>query len=170
MAVLVRDIPKENIKNAVIDNSMITIGNVILGGQKASIIRPIPDEVRVLRDEIFTSKGALSPMAEGHPITLMLEDGARLRVLNGTSTPQLETHTRNYLTEKGMSVTEIGDTKSQSRTVIVLYSPKLYTLRYLLDIFGITKSSQILIMPDSSETVDIEIRLGPDWVDKLPAE
>ena len=170
LAVLVRDIPEESIRHGVIDNSMITLGNVVLGGQNASIIRPIPDEIRVLRDEIFTSGGPISPMAEGHSISLMLADEARIRVLNGTSTPQLETRTRDYLVGKGMLVAETGDVKAQSRTTIVLYSPKLYTLRFLLDVFGITKSTQILIQPDSSQTVDIEIRLGPEWVGSLPAE
>ena len=170
LAVLVREIPEKNIKNAVIDNSMITFGRVILGGQDASIMRPIPDEVRVLRDEIFTSGGAVGPLAKGHPITLMLEDGASVRVLNGTSTPQLDVRTRDYLTELGMFVTETGNARAQNRTTVVLYSPKLYTLRYLLDVFEITRNPQILIQPDPSQTVDIEIRLGPEWVEKLPAE
>jgi polyisoprenyl-teichoic acid--peptidoglycan teichoic acid transferase len=170
LAVLVRDIPANSIRSGVIDNSMITLGNVVLGGQNASIIRPIPDEVRVLRDEIFTSSGPVSPMAEGHPISLMMADEARIRVLNGTSTPQLDTRTRNYLVEKGMLVTETGNVKAQSRTTIVLYSPKLYTLRFLLDVFAITRSPQILIQPDPTQTVDIEIRLGPDWVDRLPPD
>ena len=170
LAVLVRDIPEGSIRNEVIDNSMITLGTVILGGQKASIIRPIPDEIRVLRDKIFTSSGPLSPMAQGDLASLMTEDGARVRVLNGTSTPELETRTRDYLAQQGITVAEIGNAKAQSRTIIVLYSPKLYTLQVLLDIFEITRSPQILIQPDPSQTVDIEIRLGPDWANSLPAE
>jgi LCP family protein required for cell wall assembly len=170
LAVLVREIPEGSIRNGVIDNSMVTLGNVVLGGQNASIIRPIPDEVRVLRDEIFSASGPLSPMAEGDPVSLMQEDGARVRVLNGTSTPQLEVRTQQFLSAKGVTVTEIGGTKAQSRTVIVLYSPKLYTLQYLQELFGITRSVQILIDPDPSQTVDIELRLGPDWVGSLPAE
>jgi LCP family protein required for cell wall assembly len=170
LAVLVRDIPAGSIKRGVIDNSMVTFGNVILGGQNASIIRPIPDEVRLLRDEIFTSSGPISPLAKGHPISLMLEDEASLRVLNGTSSPQLDLRTRDYLVDKKMWVTETGTVRAQSRTTIVLYSPKLYTLRFLLEIFDITRSTQVLIQPDASQTVDIEIRLGPDWVDKLPSE
>lgn len=170
LAVLVRDIPAGKIRNGVIDNSMVTLDSVILGGQNASIIRPIPDEIRVLRDEIFTAGGPLSPLAEGDPLSLMQEDGARLRVLNGTSTPQLEARTQQYLSAKGLTVAEIGSIKAQSRTVIVLYSPKLYTLKFLQDLFEITRSTQILIDPDSSQTVDIEIRLGPDWVGSLPAE
>jgi hypothetical protein len=34
--------------------------------------------------------------------------------------------------------------------------------------FGITRSPQILIKPDPTEMVDIEIRLGRDWIDKAP--
>jgi hypothetical protein len=170
LAVLVQDIPQEEIEHEVIDNSMVTFGNVILGGQNASIIRPIPDEIRVLRDQIFTSGGPLSPLAQGDLATLMQEDEARIRVLNGTSSPQLDTRTGRYLTQQGLKVREFGDTKAQSRTVIVLYSPKLYTLQFLQEIFGITRSTQILIQRDPSQTVDIEIRLGPDWASQLPAE
>ena len=168
LAVLMQDIPKDDIRNAVIDNSMIQLGNVVLGGQNASIIRPIPDKVRILRDQIFTVSGPLSPLAQGFPSTLMQEDHARLRILNGTSTPELDTRTGNYLTQLGMLATEYGDTKASSRTTILLYSPKLYTLRYLMDTFGIKSSTQILIKSDPSQTVDIEIRLGQDWIKQFP--
>jgi LCP family protein required for cell wall assembly len=170
LAVMVNDIPKDDIRNAVIDHSMLTFGNTILGGQNASVMKPIPDKIRLLRDQIFTVSGPLSPMAEGQPSDLMLEDGARLRVLNGTSSPQLDARTRDYLVKRGMLVPEIGNTKAQSRTMIVLYSPKLYSLRFLMETFRITKGSQILIKPDASQTVDIEIRLGPEWTQILPAE
>src|SRR5688572_27165131 len=130
LAVLVRDIPEENIKNAVIDNSMITFGSTVLGGQRASVIRPIADKIRVLRDQIFTSKGALSPMAEGDLTSLMEADKPRIRILNGTSSPELDQRTARYLRLRGISVPELGDTRAQSRTTIVLYSPKLYALQY----------------------------------------
>ncbi|HEX9388011.1 MAG TPA: LCP family protein [Anaerolineales bacterium] len=169
LAVLAKDISKENIKNAVIDDSMLAFDNVILGGKNASIMKPLPDKIRVLRDEVFTSNGPISPMAQDDPLTLMQADEARVRVLNGTSTDQLSTQTQSYLLRQGVRVTEIGKTKAASRTTIVLYSPKLYTLKFLLDTFGITNSAQILIRPDAAETVDIEIRLGKDWVDKLPS-
>jgi polyisoprenyl-teichoic acid--peptidoglycan teichoic acid transferase len=168
LAVLVRDIPRENIRNGVIDHSMITLDSVILGGQKASIIRPIPDEIRILRDEIFTSSGPIGPMAEDDPVLLMEIDGARVRLLNGTMTAPLEERTATYLSQQGLRITELGNTKATSRTTIVLYSPKLYALRFLLNLFEITRSPQILIQPDSLETVDIEIRLGSDWIEKLP--
>ncbi len=168
LAVLARDIPRGEIHNAVFDNSMMVLDNVVVNGKNASIIRPYPDQIRILRDQLFTDKGPLSPMAQGDPTTLIQADGARLRILNGTSTPQLDTQTGSYLSQQGVLVTEFGNTKAYSRTTIILYSPKLYTLRFLLDIFEITQSTQILIQPVSSQTVDVEIRLGTDWISKLP--
>jgi LCP family protein required for cell wall assembly len=168
LAVLVRDIPKENIRNEVISNKMVVFDSVILGGLNASIMRPIPDQIRLLRDQIFTASGPLSPLAQGYATNLMQADGARVRILNGTSTPDLDTRTGNYLSQVGMLVTEYGDTKAASRTTILLYSPKLYALKYLMDTFGIKSSTQILIKPDPTQTVDIEIRLGKDWVNILP--
>jgi len=169
LAMLIKDIPKENIRNDVISNKMMSFGNVVVGGKNASILRPIPDQIRILRDKIFTASGPLSPLATGDLSTLMQADGARIRVLNGTSTAQLDTRTGSYLSQQGVLVTEFGKTKSSSRTTIILYSPKLYALRYLLDIFEIKNSVQILIKPDPLQTVDIEIRLGTDWIKKLPS-
>jgi polyisoprenyl-teichoic acid--peptidoglycan teichoic acid transferase len=169
LAVLVKDIPRANIKNGVIEHNMMAFDNVILGGQNASIMKPLPDKIRVLRDEIFTTNGPLSPMAEGDPAALMQADGARVRILNGTNTAQLDERTASYLAQQGLSVTELGKTKPTSRTTIILYSPKLYALRYLINIFGITSNTPIRIKPDPSQTVDIEIWLGSDWIAKLPS-
>jgi LCP family protein required for cell wall assembly len=169
LAALVRDIPREEIKNGVIDHSMMAYDNVMLGGQNASIMKPLPDKIRILRDEIFTSSGPIGPLAEGNPTSLMQADGARIRLLNATNTAQLDERTASYLSQQGLQVTELGNTKAQSRTTVTLYSPKLYTLKFLLDIFGITQNAQILIKSDPAQTVDIEIRLGSDWISKLPS-
>jgi hypothetical protein len=170
LAVLVGEIPRESIKNRVIDQGMVTFGRVLLGGQSASVMKPIPDEIRVLRDEIFTVHGPATPLAEGPLRTLVQADRARVRLLNGTSTPDLERGTRNYLSQRGIRVTELGETRPASRTTIVLYSPKLYALQFLLDIFDVTRSAQILIDPDPTQSVDIEIQLGNDWVGTIPVD
>jgi LCP family protein required for cell wall assembly len=168
LAVLARDIPEDNIRRGVIDHSMASFGNAILGGQNASVMKPLPDKIRLLRDEIFTSAGPVSPIAEGEAAALMEADQARVRILNATSTAQLETRTARYLSNQGVLVSEVGETRAQNQTTIVLYSPKLYTLKFLLDVFQITRSPQILIRPDSSQSADIEVRLGRDWVELLP--
>lgn len=170
LAALAKDISPESIKQGVIDNSMTSFENVVLAGQNASVIRPVPDKIRVLRDEIFTSGGPVSPIAQGDPVALMKADVARVRVTNNTYTAQLDTRTGNFLIAQGMTVIELGaPTGVSDRTTVVVYSPKLYTLRYLISTFGITSSNQIIFKNDPASSADIEIRVGNDWVAKLPA-
>jgi hypothetical protein len=169
LAVLVKDIPVENIKQGVINDDMISYVNFKFNGVPASVLRPVPDLIRILRDEIFVPGGPLSPLAQGDSITLMQADAARIRVFNNTTTADLDGRTASFLTGHGMQVVERGaPSVTTDRTVLVLYSPKLYALLYLVDIFGITNGNQIILKPDPSETVDIEIRIGEDWVGRLP--
>ena len=165
LGVLAKDIPIESIEQGVIDYTMVALDSTILGGENASILKPLPDKIRVLRDEIFTSGGPLSPLAaQNDPNALMRADAARVRLLNGSFTPALEVNTGNYFLTQGMAVTEVGSAdRAYDRTVVILYSGKLYTLKYLQSMFGIDSSTQILIRPDPTSTVDVEVRLGNDW-------
>jgi LCP family protein required for cell wall assembly len=170
LGVLAKDIPFESIKRGVIDYSMVSLDNVILGGQDAAIMKPLPDKIRELRDQIFTSGGALSPLApQNDMFALMQADAARIRVLNGSFSGGLEVHTGNYLLSQGVPVTEVGPAdRAYDGTVLVMYTPKLYTLRYLQSLFGIGSSAQIVISPDPTSTVDVEVRLGNDWANNNP--
>jgi hypothetical protein len=165
LGVLAKDIAPENIKPGVIDYTMVNFDDVTLGGEPASIMKPLPDKIRELRDQVFTSAGALSPLAaQNDPAALMREDAARVRVLNGSFTGGLEITTGNYLQTLGVPVTEAGPADgAYNGTVIVLYSPKLYTLKYLQTVFGVGDSARIWIQPDPTSSVDVEVRLGNDW-------
>ena len=170
LGVLLSQVPKENIKRGVIDYTMVTMDNVTLAGQNASIFKPIPDKIRVLRDEIFLVGGPTSPMASGDPVTLMQQDGAKVRVLNGTFTQGLSERAGNYLLSQGMQVLEAGNyaDRQYERTVIVMYGPKLYALRYLITTFGVTANNQIVFSPDATSPVDIEVRVGADALNIIP--
>lgn len=170
LGVLARDIPVESIKRGIIDYTMVALDNTQINGVDAAVMKPLPDKIRVLRDEVFTSGGPVSPMAaSGDPTALMKADGARVRMLNGSFSPGLEVNTGNYFLLQGMAVTEVGAAdRAYDQTAIVLHSPKLYTLKYLQAVFGITSSTQILISPDPASTVDIEVILGNDWANSNP--
>jgi len=170
LGVLLSQVPREKIKRGVIDYSMVILDSVTLAGQNASIFKPIPDKIRVLRDEIFSAAGPLSPMASGDPVALMQEDAARVRVVNGTYTEGLPERTGNYLLAQGMQVVEAGGYTDHlyDRTTIVVYGPKLYTLRYLMTVFGVNATNQILFAPDATSTVDIEVRVGADALNIIP--
>jgi hypothetical protein len=98
----------------------------------------------------------------------MQSDDAKVRLTNNTYTAGLEQRTASFLTAQGMQVVESGvPTGASNQTVLIMHSSKLYALRYLTELFGVG-SQQISIQPDPASTVDIEIRLGEDWVSKLP--
>jgi LCP family protein required for cell wall assembly len=166
---LMTQIPVESIKQGVIDYTMGSFDNVILGGENASVVKPFPDKIRELRDQIFNTGGVLSPMAQGDPTALMQADGARVRILNGSFTPGLEVDSGNYFLTQGVPVTEVGPAdRAYDNTVIVVYSPKLYTLKYFQALFGITSSTQVRLQVDPASAVDIEVRLGNDWANNNP--
>lgn len=169
LATLVQDIPVESIRQGQISEDMASYVNFEFNGVPASVLQPAPDLVRILRDEIFNPGGPLSPLAQGDPLLLMQADAARIRIVNHSTAAGLDERTASFLTAQGMQVAEHGaSTTTMDRTVLVLYSPKLYALRYLVDLFGATDPSQMIVEPDPSETVDIEIRIGEDWVGRLP--
>jgi LCP family protein required for cell wall assembly len=162
LAVLGKDISFGSMKRGIIDTSMVTLDSVILGGQNANIMKPIMDKVRVLRDEIFTTSGPTSPIAQGDPASLMRNEEARVRILDGTFTPGLDQRAGVFFQGQGMNVTEVGAaTEVYSSTLVVVHGPKLYTLRWLQSTFGISHT-QIRFLPDPASTVDLEIRLGSD--------
>jgi LCP family protein required for cell wall assembly len=164
LGVLAKDIPVESIKQGAIDYTMVALDNTTLNGQSADIMKPLPDKIRELRDQIFTTGGAINPLANQNDLpALMQADGARVRVLNGSFTAGLDTTTGNFLVAQGVPVTEIGPAEATNATTLVVYSPKLYTLKYLQAVFGVTSSAQILFKPDPTSTVDVEVRLGNDW-------
>ena len=168
LAMLGKDIDPSSIKTGIIDTSMVTFDNTVLGGQAASVMKPIADKVRVLRDEIFTTSGPLSPMAQGDPVSLMQAEEARVRIVDGTFTEGLAQRAGSWFQAQGMNVTEVGAANEvYNSTVVVVYGPKLYTLKYLQETFGISHT-QIKFNPDPASTVDIEIRLGSDLAGSVP--
>ena len=165
LGVLARDIPVESIKRGVINYNMVALDETTLGGEAASVMKPLPDKIRELRDEVFTFGGALSPLAaQGDPTALMQADGARVLLLNGSFTPNLDYNTGAYLQNQGMQIVGVGTAdRAYDQTTVILYSPKLYTLKYLQALMRLSSSTQILIQPDPASQVDVEVRLGNDW-------
>ena len=168
LAVLARDIQVEDIRRGVIDTTMAIPADTTINGVPANVLRPVPDLIRILRDEIFVPGGPLSPMAQGDAVMLMQADEVKIRIINNTYAADLEQRTAAFLNAQGMQVVELGaPTGYASRTQVILYTSKLYALRYLKDLFGL-ESPQIMIQPDPASMVDMEIRLGEDWVVRQP--
>jgi LCP family protein required for cell wall assembly len=169
LAVLGRDIKPENLKAGVIDPQlgMAIFDMTTLGGEDASVLKPIMDQIRILRDDIFTTGGALSPFAEGDPATLMREEASRVRIMDGTYSG-LDQRAGAFFQSNGMNVTELSPSpEGYSQTIVIVYGPDLYTIKWLQATFGLA-DRQIRFSPDPNATVDIEIRLGSDLAGRIP--
>ena len=42
-------------------------------------------------------------------------------------------------------------------------------MKYLAAVFGVTAYDQIIFKSEPGSAVDIEVRLGDDWIGRLPA-
>ncbi|MCA9500656.1 MAG: LytR C-terminal domain-containing protein, partial [Nitrospira sp.] len=95
-------------------------------------------------------------------------DSAKIRLVNNTYVADLDQRTAAYLNAQGLQVVAFGTpTGYASRTKVILYTSKLYALRYVKDLFGL-ESPQIVIRPDPASKVDMEIQLGEDWAGGFP--
>ena len=168
LALLAREINLEEIKKGIIDYTMavpITL-NLPDGGGSADVLKPIPDKIRIMRDEIFNSGGALSPLAKGSLRKLMRNEKARVAVLNGSYAEGMAGRTTDYFKTQGMNVVSTENSSDKvAVTVLIDHSGKPYLLKYLMDIMNIGPS-QVRTRFDPNSAIDVEIIIGDDWVNK----
>jgi len=166
LGLLVFQINPENIGRAVISPpEMVTLERVIYGGEAAEVLKPVPDKIRMLRDEIFTATGAIGPSVDtGDPEAAAEDEFARMAVLNGAGQEGLAGRFAEALGDLGFNVTEIAnaDRMDYPTTRIVDYTGNPYTTQYLVTLLDLTQS-QVLFqtLPDSE--VDVALVIGYDW-------
>jgi LCP family protein required for cell wall assembly len=166
LANLALQVPAENILQAVIGPDVVYNGKSPDG---LDILIPIPDEIRVLRDQIFTNKAQLSPINSGKSMSdLVTEEGARVVVYNGTQDTGISARTVAYLKQNGVNVIEEGVADQiYSTSTILLYNAKPYTLGYLADLMNMPEGSIYnRFAPDTY--ADMLVIIGTDWVNSNP--
>lgn len=165
LAWLGQQIPEENIKRGVISHEHVIMTMTFSG---ASVLKPIPDKIRLLRDEIFTTEGPVSPaVVDADPQELMQAESAKVSVLNGTSTPGLAARTANFLKDLGLLVDTDNAPELYASTTIIDYTGNPYTLTYLVDLMNIN-DNRIYHRYDPSSEKDIVLILGNDWANDNP--
>ncbi len=163
LAWLLAQIPDENIKKGVIGPpDQVLLATNTDGTQE--VLKPITDKIRLMRDEIFTNAGPVSPAAADRDlVSLVAEESARVAVLNGSSTPGLAASTSDYLTSQGLNVVQTDNAqKATPYTEIIFYSGKPYTVKYLVDLMGIDPI-RIFHVNDPTSPVDVTVILGDQW-------
>lgn len=159
-----REIPPENIHMVVIGPQQISFGKSPDG---LDILRPIPDRIRLLRDEVLGEGGVLGPVAEGDLLSLVAEENARVALLNASFQPDLGEKTAAWLREQGFNIVEVGNAPATTVSTVDLYGTTPYALRWLVETFGMTPG-HIDFRFSSDATVDIELIVGDDWASRNP--
>ena len=144
---------------------MVTFERVIYGGEAADVLKPVPDQIRMLRDEIFTATGAIGPSVDtGDPQAAAEDEFARVIVLNGAGQEGLAGQFADALGDLGFNVTEIAnaDRMDYPTTRIIDYTGNPYTTQYLVDLLNLTQS-QVLFQTLPDGEVDVALVIGYDW-------
>lgn len=161
------EVPRENIKQGIIGTEHIAFGASAEGDQ---VLKPLPAKIRLLRDELFTTEGLVSPLAESGDLNSLLKaEAATISVLNGSGVSGLAAETAEYLRSQGLDAPEsaLGDGDATFYTIVIDRTGNPYTVKYLLDLFSVLPNNyRISYEPGSG--ADIEIVLGNDWANSNP--
>jgi LCP family protein required for cell wall assembly len=168
MAWVAQQIPEENIRQGVIGVDQVDFA-FSYDGQ--DILRPLPDQILQLRDQIFNPGGPIVPLApQGDTQAMVDEEYALVMVLNGTFTPGLASQTADYLRSLGLSVAEPGNADEYyEQTTLIDYTGNPHTVAKIVEIMGIA-AENVYHRFDVSGSADIVLVAGQDWADDNPME
>lgn len=174
LAYLVAQIPRENMHTYNVDTNVTTATFAYDGSY---ILQIIPDQFRILRDEMFAGTGgAVAPavvpdsnaqesgviVTSGDPLPLAVQEAARIQILNGSDTQGLAERTQLYLQSNGLTNITIGNYDTVDTTQIFVHKPVTNTMSYLAAVFGVP-NARIYSQADPTDTFDITVILGSDW-------
>lgn len=163
LGLLAMEIDPTTIKKGVISPPEMVILTILPSG--AEVLKPVPEKIRQLRDEIFTMSSAISPsISENDPAYAANAEGASIEVLNGAGIEGLAGKTAQYLEGLGLNVVEVGnaDRLNYDKTVVIDHTGNPYTRQFLLNLANLTES-QILSQYDPDNPIDITLIIGADW-------
>ena len=158
------EVEAEDISQVVIGSEYITIGK---SDDELDILKPIPDKIRLLRDDVFGTGGVLGPVAEGDSDVLIAEESARIAVYNGSYQSDLHTVTSNWFKEQGLNVVDESPTDAAVYSQIFVYNSKPYALQWLSNTLGVT-TNNIYNYYDPNAENDIVVILGDVWASNNP--
>ncbi len=167
LALLVQEIPKENIRTAILDYNYVYNETTPDGRQ---VLVPLRNEIRALRDELFAIPAAPTPVLEDLP-QLMVQEDARVAIYNGTAVFGLAADTQSYLQDLDVNVTEIGNADSSTYTTsqIIDYGSHPQTVNFLIhemQIPPLNLSNKSL----PADNYDVLVIVGNDWAERLVSD
>ena len=154
------DIPRDSIARGTIGPNAV-VDTTAPNGDR--ILIPRPDQIRLIRDQVFASSGMASPILNsGDTLGNMQMEAARISVLNGTYYSGIETTMQSYLTANGANVVSTGAEEHTDWSYVIDYTGNPYTMYYLVELMQITRYS-IFFDYNPDAAVDVVVVLGDEW-------
>ena len=157
----IQQIPEERIRRRVISHEQVVLSVSFEG---MSILLPIPDEILLLRDEVFSTENQESVSTEVvTDAELIAAEAASISVRNGTLVAGLAARTDYYLQSEGITALEITNADQlHVQTTIVDYTGKPHTRQFLAELLGAIPGN-VYHRYDPASPYDIIVVLGEDW-------
>jgi LCP family protein required for cell wall assembly len=157
----IQQIPEERIRRRVISHEQVVLSVSFEG---MSILLPIPDEILLLRDEVFSTENQESVSTEVvTDAELIAAEAASISVRNGTMVAGLAARTDYYLQLEGITALEITNADQlHVQTTIVDYTGKPHTTQYLAKLLSAIPGN-VYHRYDPASPYDIIVVLGEDW-------
>ena len=159
LARLAREVRPENIRSGIIDESMTTGTKTPEGWD---VLIPNRERIRELVDELFAE-----PTANGHPadapVDLLIQEAAKLEVLNGTGDVGLAERTAAYLSKQGYLIGSYAnaDRSDYAQTIIIDYAGKPQTVKSLAELLKVPTEN--IRSESHSMGVNVRVILGRDY-------
>ncbi|NLN70648.1 MAG: LCP family protein [Chloroflexi bacterium] len=158
------DLDRDAIKTLVISNEYTSMAESEDG---LEILRPIPDKIRLLRDEVFGTGDLLGPASRGEIGEIIAEEGARVSVRNGSSHTGLAAQTAEWLRTQGFNVVEETSAEYTVYSQIYIYGGTPYAMKFLAEASGISEMN-IHYNDEADVGFDIIFIMGDDWANNNP--
>ena len=156
---------EENIRMGVIGEQHVTYGR---SPKDLSILIPMPDKIRILRNEIFAIESPYKPLTEGGADVKMQAEKANVHLVDATGDSAFFEKTIENLQVLGLNVTSSSTNDFYlNNSSVTDFSGNPYTTQYLVNLFNIhPQRIHFDFQPEGS--VDVELVIGVDWVQSNP--
>lgn len=166
LAQIAKDVKTENIRSAVVDESM-ALGITTPGG--AMVLWPDRERIREVIADLFKAPDAVPVQVQVQPsaqIKKLAAEGAKIEISNGTTTDGLAAHVAEWLKSQGFNVVLVdnAERKDYPETIIIESSDKPYTKGLLLNIFHVNQ--KVRQNPNPKSDVDLRVIVGKDFDEK----
>ncbi len=165
LAQLASEVEADDIRYGVIDEHYTQFWETPDGQQ---VLIPVRDNIRELRDYIFTTEAPLPEQAD-NPAARLQAEAATIEVLNGTATEGLAGLTAEHLQQQGLQITSTAnaDRSDYPESLVIVYTGKTYTAEYLARLLDLPLTS-VVHGADPNAERDISIILGADYQPPTP--